>query len=402
MKLKGVLKNKVFWILIVAIAVGVFVRAWHFEDWMHYQLDQARDYRIIHAAVEYGPGELPLQGPRAAGSFLRLGPLLYYLEYASALVFGDTPAGSIAVILILNILTIPLFYIFARRFFDQKLSVGLSSILAASLFMVIYSRFGWNPTLLPFFMILLSYTLLRATEEKNKKSSWWLVSSGGVLAFVMNMHFIAFVAAPIIAVAYLIWTRPKIAFKYWIFATVVFIILNTPLIINDIKTGGDNTTELISVVLDRGGDDENSHSIVEKIVRNTNLHAQYYWLILTGDQLASLPDIKGNDIKCDHDCRNGMVQGVISLIMIILGVLSWIMLYRSEKKKRKKDFLKLVAVWGIIVFAVYTILAYDIAPRFFLFNAPLAFIQQDMESRMSVLKRVRELINKAIKEEKDG
>lgn len=33
-------------------------------------------------------------------------------------------------------------------------------------------------------------------------------------------------------------------------------------------------------------------------------------------------------------------------------------------------------------------------------NAPLAFIQQDMESRMSILKRVRELINKAIKEEK--
>ena len=29
-------------------------------------------------------------------------------------------------------------------------------------------------------------------------------------------------------------------------------------------------------------------------------------------------------------------------------------------------------------------------------NAPLAFIQQDMESRMSVLKKVRELINKAI------
>ena len=33
-------------------------------------------------------------------------------------------------------------------------------------------------------------------------------------------------------------------------------------------------------------------------------------------------------------------------------------------------------------------------------NAPLAFIQQDMESRMSVLKRVRELINKAIKDSK--
>ncbi|PID51635.1 MAG: hypothetical protein CR954_00785, partial [Candidatus Moraniibacteriota bacterium] len=120
---------------------------------MHYQLDQARDFRVVHAAMEYGPGELPLQGPRAAGSFLRLGPLLYYVEYGSALIFGDTPAGSVMVIALLNICAIGIFYLFARRFFDTIVSCGLTGLWATSLFLIVYSRFGWNPTLLPFFMV---------------------------------------------------------------------------------------------------------------------------------------------------------------------------------------------------------------------------------------------------------
>ncbi len=67
-----ILRHRWIYALSVVIAVGAFLRLYHFEDWMHYQLDQARDFRVVYAAMEYGPGELPLQGPRAAGSFLRL------------------------------------------------------------------------------------------------------------------------------------------------------------------------------------------------------------------------------------------------------------------------------------------------------------------------------------------
>jgi hypothetical protein len=341
---------------------------------MHYQLDQARDYRIIHAAIEYGPGELPLQGPRAAGSFLRLGPLLYYLEYGSALVFGDTPAGSVMIILILNVLAIPLFYVFLRRFFDWKLSAGLTGIFAVSLFMIVYSRFGWNPTLIPFFMILFAYALLRVTDD-DEKSGWWLIGASGALVFIANMHFVAFVTVPVIAVIYFIWTRPRIGLKWWFFAVLFFVFLNIPLIINDVKTGGENFSEFVDVALNRSsGDDEDTHNIVDKVVRNIDAHTQYYWLILTGDQFAGLPELKDSDIQCNYDCRKGLVRGVMSFIMIFFGIVGWVWLYRLEENVKKKNFLKLVTLWGGIIFLVYTPLAYDIAPRFFLLNAPLMFV----------------------------
>ncbi len=374
--MKQILKNKIFWIILVITLVGVFLRAYHFEDWMHYQLDQARDYRVIHAAIEYGPGELPLQGPRAAGSFLRLGPLLYYLEYGSALIFGDSPAGSIVIILILNILAIPLFYVFLRRFFDWKLSAGLSGIFAVSLFMIVYSRFGWNPTLIPFFMIFFAYGLLRVSDN-NRKSGWWLIGASGALAFIANMHFVAFVTVPIIAVAYFVWARPKVGLKWWFFAVLFFVLLNIPLIVNDVKTGGENITEFIDVALNRGGGGDNegsTHNIVDKVVKNIDAHTQYYWLILTGDQFAGLPELKGSDVQCNYDCRKGLVRSMASFVMIFLGIVGCVWLYRIEESVKKKNFLRLIMLWGMIVFLVYTPLAYDIAPRFFLLNAPLMFV----------------------------
>lgn len=372
--MKNILQNKIFWIIIGITLVGAFLRAYHFEGWMHYQLDQARDFRVVHAAMEYGPGELPLQGPRAAGSFLRLGPLLYYLEYGSALVFGDTPAGSVMIILILNILAIPLFYVFIRQFFDWKLAVGLTGIFAVSLFMVVYSRFGWNPTLVPFFMILFAYALLRSDTRSNKNGGWWLVVAAIALAFIVNMHFVAFVTVPVITLIYFLWARPHSALKYWLLAIAVFIFLNIPLIVNDVKTGGENLVEFMDVVLDRGESAGDNYNIVDKVVKNVGAHTQYYWLILTGDQFAGLPELKGSDIRCEYDCRRGMIRGMISFVMIFFGVVGWVWLYRIEEDENKKDFLKLVAVWGVVVFAVYTPLAYDIAPRFFLLNAPLMFV----------------------------
>ncbi len=373
--MKNLLHNKIFWIVFLVIAVGAFLRAYHYADWMHYQLDQARDFRVVHAAIEYGPGELPLQGPRAAGSFLRLGPLMYYLEYGSALVFGDTPAGSVAIVLILNILAIPLFYVFVRRYFDAVLSCGLTSIFTVSLFLIVYSRFGWNPNLILIFTLLFIYALLRTNDSVNKHAGWWLVVASIALAFITNMHFVAFVTMPLIAIIYFIWVRPWIALRYWILAIGVFLFLNIPLIINDIKTGGENATVFIDVVLDRGGEgDQLSHSLLDKFVYNIGQHTQFYWMILTGDQLAAIPELRGSDLQCQYDCRHGLVRGVLSLLMLFLGVVSWVFLYYTESDQQKKDFLRIILVWSVVLFLVYTPLAYDLAPRFFLLNAPLAFV----------------------------
>ena len=373
MKIHG---NKYILFLLIIIAVGTFLRGYHFGDWMHYELDQARDFRIIDAAITYGPGELPLQGPRAAGSFLRLGPLFYYLEYGSALIFGNTPTGTAMIVLILSILSIPLFYVFARQFFNKEWSLGFTMLFAVSLFLVTYGRFAWNPNPVPFFTLAFLYCLLRTVDRTEKRRGLWLILASLAIAFLINMHFLALAAMPLVGIIFLLLTRPQIALSSWMIAIIVFLFLQTPLIVNDIKTGGDNVKEFIAVIVNRS--EGNKHTLIEQVTKNITQHVENYWIILTGYQNVELPTVgtQGEgvlDVRCDHMCRQNLPVGIIALVFFGSGVFSMILLWVKEREKQKKHFLLLIAIWFVIIFLSYTPLAFDLSPRFFLLTSPVAF-----------------------------
>lgn len=368
--------NKHLLFLFLIVAVGAFLRVYHFEDWLHYELDQARDFRIVDAAVEYGPGELPLQGPRAAGTFLRLGPLFYYMEYGSALVFGNTPSGTAMIVMIMSVFSIPLFYLLARRFFSAEWSIGLTALFGASLFLVAYGRFAWNPNPVPFFMLAFSYALLRAVDHGERHKGLWLVIAAIALAFLTQMHFLALAAAPLIGAIFLLFARPHIAVRWWGIAIAAFLFFQIPLIVNDVKTGGENVREFITAV--RGNAAGENRTLVENIAKNVGEHATYYWLILSGHQDAELPTVEPRgkglyDIQCDRSCRDGLPFGILSLVLFGLGIVSLIILSLKEREKHKKQFLLLVLLWFGIIFAAYVPLAHDLAPRFFLIVTPIVF-----------------------------
>ena len=161
---------------------------------------------------------------------------------------------------------------------------------------------------------------------------------------------------------------------------ILLLTINTPLIINDWKTGGADFKEFMTVALNRSGDAKSKHNLLDKSVRNMGTQIKYQWIILTGHQLAGLPEITGKKIECRYDCVHGWASGIISLVIFMAGWLFWYQFYtegNSPKKKKRgnsRHFLLLVIIWWLIIFAVFTPLAYDLAPRFFLLNAPLMFI----------------------------
>ena len=168
-------KNYIIIALSLIILLGTFLRLYHFSDWLHFELDQSRDAKVIDLALEEGIGNLPLLGPKAAGSFLRLGPAFYYFQYLSALVFGWTPSGMALIMVFFGIGTIPLFYFLIKRYFANRLSLALTLLFSVSLFLVMYSRFSWNPNALPFFVLLTFLSMLRSVDPEEKKKGRWLV-----------------------------------------------------------------------------------------------------------------------------------------------------------------------------------------------------------------------------------
>lgn len=372
-------KYRFFYVLALIFGVGLFLRAWNFSDWMHFELDQARDAKVIDLAVEHGIGNLPLLGPKAAGSFLRLGPVFYYFEYTGAKIFGSTPAGMASLNLIFSVLALPLLYLFARRYFSRNISALLFFTYSISLFFIMYSRFSWNPNSLPFFILLAFYSLLRSVEISEKKRGWWLVISVGALAVATQLHFVAFIVIPTVVVAFLLIKRPQIALKFWAAAIAILVFFYIPVIINDLKTGGGNVREFGAVFVEKSDSDDNT--LIEKVVRDYTESADGYLLMVSGIQKTELPKLDLKDgainIKCNERCHDNILWGVAALAFFTAGIvllLRRMYVLLRKKESSEKDFIILASLWFGTSFIIFMPIAYDFAPRFFLVVSGLPFI----------------------------
>ena len=393
------IKNKYFWIFVLFFALGVFLRSYNFVPWIHLELDQARDATLIDESLEGGFLNLPLLGPRAAGSFLRLGPISYYIDYAFSLPINNAVVGSALSTLFFSILSLIAFYFLLRRYFSKNLSLATGAIFATSLFLITYSRFAWNPNLLPFFVILFLLALLGAVDaEKSKKQGYWLLLSAFMFGVLSQLHFLAMIVVFVSAVVFLIFKRPRIKAIFWAGSVLVALFLNLPLVVNDIKSGGDNIKQLTGTVEEKS-ESKASYDLVEKVIKNYTENSLSYWTIVSGSQSAELPRIATElkarklDIECKESCRNNLGLGIVAAIFFGLGILILVVESIVEKEPRKKDFLVLNLILFLISFGIFTFLAYDLSPRFYLIIIPLPFIFWGLIlSRFSKLLKINNLI----------
>jgi hypothetical protein len=372
-------KTAFIWAFLIIISISVFLRAYYFSDWLHFELDQSRDAKVIDLAIKEGISNLPLLGPKAAGTFLRLGPAFYYFKYLSALIFGNTPSGIAVIIMIFGILAVPVFYLFIQRYFSKWISLGLMFIFSVSLFLVMYSRFSWNPNPLPLFTLLAFYSLLRTVDknENEKKRGMWLIAFSSSLAIAIQLHFLAFVAVPAISFLFLIIKRPGIKIKYWLFSAATIIFLYSPAIVNDLETGGANIGQLLGVA--QGKSEKSDHDIIEKAIKSYDESSLGYATVLFGTEKRELPRItfekkSGLSFICDESCRSELGMGIFSLLFFTLGVALLVLNTKKEQDPQKKDFLIITALWFFIVLGLYIPISYDISPRFFLLVSAIPFI----------------------------
>lgn len=362
--------------LIAIVAVGFFLRAYNFSPWLHFELDQARDARVIDHALVDGPEELPLLGPKAGGTFLRLAPGFYYLQYVSGLLFGGTPAGIAMVIMLLSVVAIPLFYFFMCRYFSVQLSLLLSLLFSVSAFFVMYGRFAWNPNMLPFFVLLGMYALLRSVDHAEEKKERWFLVAVFSLTLATHAHFLAFLALPAIALVFLLIKRPRFSFRSWGVALVVIATLYLPMVLNEYETGGSNTREFFAAVTEKSTKED--HTGVEKLLRNTSEHALGALLVTTGFEGATFPTFSFDQgvltRKCAEKCDRGKWYGVTAVLVFGMSLLCLAVFFWREQERKKKDFLLLCGIWFAVTFTLFLPLSYGFAPRFFLLSGMLFII----------------------------
>lgn len=369
-------RSEIFW-LIVILAVGMFLRFYHFSDWLHFELDQARDALVVREAILGGPGELTLLGMKAGGTSLRLGPGFYYLEYLSALLFGATPQGIATVVPILSVASVLLFHLFARRVFRVPLALMLTALFAVSEYLVSYGRFAWNPNPIPFFSLLGLYALLRSVSSGERYPGRWFILSAFAIGFATHLHFIAFLVLPTVALLFLLVCRPHFSVKSWGAAVFAFLLFYMPVALNEMESGGANSKAFIGALTEKSS--KEARSPVEKLIRNGVEHGLGYLVVTTGIEDGGFPEIELHrdgtvHLDCDTKCQHGKVAGTVAVGVTGLSLLSLGFLWFRIRERQRSDVFLLTGIWFVVTFIVLTPLSYGFAPRFFLVQAPIPFL----------------------------
>lgn len=344
-----------YWIFGVAILVAVCFRVWNFSGGMLLKGDQIRDAIMSARSIENGLGYLPLLGPRAGGTSLRLGPIFYYFQSISAFLVGSLRPSALALPnLLFSLLAIPMFFLVVYRYFSRNYSLFLTALFSFCFLAFEYSRFTWNPNSIPFFILLFLYAWLRIFSGESENNKKWFFILGTAFAVASQLHFTSlvalclFLALNMVFIPKSLWVKTK-----WVNIAIfmgVIIFSYIPVIISDLMNNGDNLNLFFKSIESKTSD----HSIFDNLSKEFYYFGQYYFRIAFGYL---------GHIKAWH-----YLGGFLFLGGIVLNVA----LLKKEKQQTKKDFLFAILLWTIVFCFLYFPLAYDIdMPRFFL---PLIFL----------------------------
>lgn len=375
-------------VLAIIVFVGIFLRTYEFHDWLRFSRDQVRDIKLIDDALE-GKDHLPYLGPNAGVTKFRLGPIYYQFSYVSQKIFGSYPDKMAYPSVFFSIMAIPLLFFFLKEYFSDKISLALTAIMSVSYFLVINSRFSSNPNLIPFFILVYLYSLLKLMNPDEKRTYLWAVLNGIGIGVCIQLHTTLLIALPPISFLVFIYILRKKTPNIWKIFLIILTLalaLNTTQIISELDSGGKNTKYFIKGFT-------NSSSSSSHLGRAT-FHISACQILANSHTISAF----GNDDPCKavfYAPQGTQAENLKYYLGMALSVLfslvGYYLLFRyffQEKDQQKKNFLGIVILFNFFSFIILIPIAKIMFVGYFinLYMIPLVLlglIILEMEKRFS-------------------
>ncbi len=320
---------KKFFPLILIILLAAFLRLYKIEDHLHFLGDQGRDVLTVKRIIV--DGKFTLLGPIASVGGFYLGPIYYYFMLPFLLLFNFNPVGPAVMIVLLSLLTIFLLYQLSLEFFNQKTAILASCLYAFSPFVIIYSRFSWNPNAVPFFGLLLIYGLLKIVVKNQTK---WSYVVGLTLGILIQLHYLALVFGLLIFLILLLFRQFKISI--WLKIILGKLITFSPFLIFELRHHFPNTKTIFNFVTRSG--DSAIFSLNQFSFKLVDITTRAFWRIVV---------IESNPVS--------------KFLMFVLGLsLFWLFVKEKELKWRKP--LIVLVSWflvSVVSLSLYKGAVYD-------------------------------------------
>lgn len=218
-------------LIFVVIIIGVILRVYLFPDIPPgLNQDEAaagyEAYSLLLTGKDKWGNSLPVYLPAWGSGTTALYP---YLSIPLIVLFGLNILTTRAVNLIFGILTLPLLYISVKEVCGQRVALISTFLLAVLPWHIMMSRWGLDCNLLPFFLLLGTYTVSRSLAYN-------LPTTLAMFAFVpwaigLYAYATSFSIIPVL-IALVILTNRKIIWqnkRKWFGAILIFIVLSLPI-----------------------------------------------------------------------------------------------------------------------------------------------------------------------------
>ena len=352
--------------------LGFVFRAYNFSDWLRLNMDQSRDIVLVENATS--TQSWPLLGPKAGGTEFRLGPAFYYFQIISAKIFGASPASVALPDLFFSLLSIPLFFLLARIYFNKSISLSLTWLFAISYFVIKYSRFAWNPNSTPFFVMLFIYSVYRINNTEKYEKIWWAILAGFSMGVGMQLHTTLLIIMPVAALffAYYLLKNKTLTVAVASVMLASILLINAGQIVSEVRTGGLNT---LAFFLSSTTKNSRNTNFLDNLALNATCHVRANFGIVASygrEEECGYADVVRDAKKLDGNRMP--LTDKITLVLYMLGATvfslgGYYLLFRAMRKEadeKKRLFLKLALSYVILTFLFFTIWATELSMRFFL------------------------------------
>lgn len=251
----------------LVIMVAIFFRFWQVRDYIVFLGDEGRDMIVIRNMIlDRRPTFL---GPTASVGGFYLGPIYYWMATPFLLIWNFDPIGPAYMVAAIGVAAVALLYKFLKDTLGFWPAILATSLYATAPLIVRYSRSSWNPNPLPFFALLLFYSLYLGIQKIKAKSHIknysYFVLAGAAFGVCVQLHYLATVLLALGA----LFVAINLGWRKWLLAfaasTLGFLITFSPFLLFEIKNGFPNF-----------------NTILEFVTRGTTVGyktSNYFWII---------------------------------------------------------------------------------------------------------------------------
>lgn len=242
--------------LILIILLAAILRFYKLSELFHWTLDEEYwSYVPFNIATGY---HLPLIGGHISGTGLYSGPLFVWLMSLPVWLTGGSPLGIATVVSLMGVVTLIAMYWVGKLLFDTRTGLIAALIWASSMLAIIYDRKYWNASPIPLLALLAILCLWKISCGKIR----WSYPLAVVLALAVHAHATGFVLFLSTALGWAVFGLP-VKSRVTLGAVGVFVLLQTPLLLFELRHDFLNSRALVGVISQSGTQASISQAVSE-------------------------------------------------------------------------------------------------------------------------------------------